>query len=200
MMQRYNAAELHADNDRELVAKAQVGDQDAFAELISAHERALYNLTYRMLGEACEAEDAAQETFIRAYYHLDQYDSQRAFRTWLLSIGAHLCIDLMRKRRIRWLALDETLPPQFDVASAEHNLDDKAVFHEREQAVQAMLNRLRPDDRALIALRYWGDLSYEEIGETLHISPTVVKSRLFRARQAMANQMLLTGSTAWLVA
>ena len=186
--------------DRELAAKALHGDQDAFADLIHEHENALYNLTYRMLGDAAEAEDAAQEAFIRAYYHLDQYDPARAFRTWLLSIGAHLCIDLIRKRRIRWLTLDETLPPQYDAVGAEHLLDDDAVFCERREAVQKLLARLRPDDRAIITLRYWGDLSYEEIAQALRVTTAVVKSRLFRARQAMASQMTLAGTTAWLAA
>ncbi len=193
-------ADLNADLDRERVVRAQQGDQDAFAELMAEHQRALYSLTYRMLGDAGDAEDAAQETVIRAYYHLGQYDPKRAFRTWLLSIGAHLCIDLMRKRRFLWLAFDETLPPQFEPMSAEHTLDDKAVHHERQQTIQAMLEQLRPDDRALIVFRYWNDLSYEEIADRLDVTPTIVKSRLFRARQAVANQMLLAGSTEWLVA
>jgi RNA polymerase sigma-70 factor (ECF subfamily) len=192
--------ETNIELDRELAAKALQGDQDAFAELIHEHENALFNLTYRMLGDAAEAEDAAQEAFIRAYYHLGQYDPARAFRTWLLSIGAHLCIDLMRKRRIRWLALDETLPPQYDAVGSEHLLDDDALSRERGEMVQGLLNRLRPDDRAIIALRYWGDLSYEEIAESLRVTTAVVKSRLFRARQAMASQMTLAGATAWLVA
>ncbi len=195
-----NTADLTADTDRERVVRVRQGDQDAYAELIAAHERVLYNLTYRMLNDAGEAEDAAQEAFIRAYYHLDQYDPQRAFRTWLLSIGAHLCIDLIRKRRFRWLTLDETLPPQFDAISAEHTLDDRAIHHERQAAVQTLLARLRPDDRALIALRYWSDLSYDEIADLLGVTSAVVKSRLFRARQAMANQLRLTGSTDWLAA
>jgi RNA polymerase sigma-70 factor (ECF subfamily) len=192
--------QIDADIDRKRVVRAQQGDQDAFAELIAEHQRALYSLTYRMLGNAADAEDAAQEAVIRAYYHLSQYDPQRAFRTWLLSIGAHLCIDLMRKRRFLWLALDETLPPQPELLTAEHTLDDKAFHRERQQTVQTMLDQLRPDDRALIAFRYWQDLSYEEIADLLNVTPTVVKSRLFRARQAVANQMLLAGSTEWLVA
>ncbi len=177
--------------DRDNVARVLAGDQDAFTDLVVQHERAVYNLTYRMLGDSVEAEDAAQEAFIRAYRHLEKYDSARPFRTWLLSIASHYCIDMIRKRRLSWLSLDDLLPGQLMAAVEHRSIEDLAIDGERAQDVQALLALLKPDDRAIIALRYWHDLSYEEIAETLETNVGVVKSRLFRARQALANRMTI---------
>ena len=80
-------------SDQDLVRQVLAGDQQAFAQLVEEYQRPVYNLTYRMLGNAGEAEDAAQEAFLRAYQHLDRYDIDRSFKTWLLSIASNYCID-----------------------------------------------------------------------------------------------------------
>src|SRR3954452_22993188 len=92
--------------DRERVTRALTGDQDAFTDLVLQYERAVYNLTFRMLGDSVEADDAAQEAFLRGYTNLDRYDMMRSFKSWVLSIASHYCIDLIRKRRLSWLSLD----------------------------------------------------------------------------------------------
>ena len=97
--------------DQDLVTRALEGDQDSFAILVERHQQAVYNLTYRMLRNAREAEDAAQEAFLRAYQHLNRYDPSRSFKTWLMSIASNHCIDRIRKRRLTWLSIDEPLPP-----------------------------------------------------------------------------------------
>ena len=90
-----------------LVARAQRGDEASFSELVETYQAPVFNLCYRMLGEAAEAEDAAQETFLRAYRNFAKYDSARSFATWLLSIAAHYCIDLLRRRRFVSISIDE---------------------------------------------------------------------------------------------
>lgn len=175
--------------DRERVNRVLAGDQDAFTDLVLDYERAVYNLTYRMLGDHVEAEDAAQEAFLRAYRHLDRYDMQRPFKTWVLSIASHYCIDIIRKRRMSWLSLDDFLPGELMAAIEHRSVEDVAMDGERDHSVQQLLKLLKPDERAIIVLRYWNDFSYEEIAETLRTNVAVVKSRLFRARQALANRM-----------
>jgi len=174
--------------DRERVTRALNGDQDAFTDLVLEYERSVYNLTYRMLGDSVEADDAAQEAFLRAYRKLDHYDMQRPFKTWVLSIASHYCIDIIRKRRMSWLSLDDLLPGQMMAALENRSIEDLAIDGERERTMQELLTLLKPDERAIIILRYWNDLSYEEIAEALGTNVGVVKSRLFRARQALANQ------------
>ncbi len=175
--------------DRERALRVMDGDQDAFADLVTEYERAVYNLTYRMLGDHVEAEDAAQEAFLRAYTNIARYDTSRPFRTWLLSIASHYCIDVIRKRRLSWLSLDDLLPGQLMAAIENRSIEDLTIDGERERTVQEMLRLVKPGERAIIVLRYWYDLSYDEIAEVLDTNIGVVKSRLFRARQAFANRL-----------
>jgi RNA polymerase sigma-70 factor (ECF subfamily) len=175
--------------DRERVNRALDGDQDAFTDLVMDYQRSVYNLTYRMLGDTVEAEDAAQEAFLRAYLNLDRYDMERPFKTWVLSIASHYCIDLIRKRRLSWLSLDDLLPGQMMAAIEDVSVEALFLDGERERTVQELLKLVKPDERAIIILRYWNELSYEEIADALNVNVGVVKSRLFRARQALANQI-----------
>ena len=162
------------------------GNQEAFAELVNTYQNAVYNLCYRMLGERTESEDATQEAFLRAYLNMDRYDPARSFKTWVLSIASNHCIDRLRKRRLTWLSLDEPLPPNIRLSSDEPEPEDATIDHERSRAVQALLNELNTDYRAAVVLRYWYDYSYAEIADILDTSESAIKSRLFRARQALA--------------
>lgn len=175
----------------EWIQQAKQGNQDAFAELVYNYQDAVYNLTYRMLGERAEAEDAAQETFLRAYLHLYRYDAERSFKTWLLSIASNHCIDRLRKRRIRWLSLDDPLPSESALAlsSPEPTPEEWSLSKERGQNIQRLLDELAPEYRAAVVLRYWYDYSYIEIAQTLETTESAIKSRLFRARQMLAEKM-----------
>lgn len=167
------------------------GDQDAFGCLVEAYQTPVYNLAYRMLGNSTEAEDAAQETFIRAYTYLRHYDLVRPFRTWLLSIASHYCIDRLRRRRIQFLPLEDELaaPGELELTSPSPTPMSLMIQREREAAIQQLLAGLPPVDRAAITLCYWYDCSYEEIAQMLQLSVSAVKSRLYRARRAMADRI-----------
>src|SRR5258708_40025145 len=89
------------------VVQAQHGSEEAFTRLVESYQTHVYNLCYRMLGEPESAEDAAQETFLRAFHHLHRYDQKRPFATWLLSIAAHYCIDRLRPRKFLMSSIDE---------------------------------------------------------------------------------------------
>jgi RNA polymerase sigma-70 factor (ECF subfamily) len=175
--------------EQDWVAQARHGDEAAFTALVETYQNAIYNLCYRMLGNAGEAEEAAQEAFLRAYAQLRRYDPNRSFKTWLFSIANHYCIDQLRKRRLLWLSLDEPLPPH--PALHDPALGPEAANQRREQteAVQKLLAQLGPEDRGMIVMRYWHDLSYEEIAEATRATVSAVKSRLHRARGALAALM-----------
>ena len=170
---------------QEWVAQARAGDRQAFTLLVEAYQVPVYNLCRRMLGIPGEAEDAAQETFWRAFQALERYDPQRPFATWLLSIAAHYCIDYLRRQRLVALSL-EAMPDYHDVPDPAPGPEGSAEAHERERRVAHMLQTLDPLDRAAIVMRYWYDLSYEEMGEALSLSVSAVKSRLHRARRQLA--------------
>ncbi len=171
------------------VEDALEGDQEAFAELVNTYQHAVYNLCYRMLGERTESEDAAQETFLRAYMNLQRYDPARSFKTWLLSIASNHCIDRLRRRRLTWLSLDEPLPSTIVLSSSEPEPEDAAIKDQRSQAIQALLSELSTEYRAAVILRYWYDYSYTEIADILDTTESAIKSRLFRARQTLADKL-----------
>lgn len=164
------------------------GDADGFMHLIELYQKPVFNLCYRMLGNREDAEDAAQETFLRAYHHLQKYDRKRAFATWLLSIAAHHCIDQLRKNRVNLVSLEDLVLG--DISDPLPNPERKVVQKDEQQKVQKILLQLSELDRAAIIFYYWYDMSYEEISETLHLSVSSVKSRLHRARKEMATRWL----------
>jgi RNA polymerase sigma-70 factor (ECF subfamily) len=180
-------------NELEMINASLAGDGSAFTGLVESYQSGVFNLCYRMLGERCEAEDAVQEAFLRAYSQLHRYDPTRSFKTWLFSIAAHYCIDRLRRRRIIWVGLDDE-PIQYHPALRESSRGplEMAERHERGASVQALLQELSPQDRAAVVMRYWYDLSYEEIAEVTGVTVSSVKSRLHRARVALGEMMSST--------
>jgi RNA polymerase sigma-70 factor (ECF subfamily) len=172
--------------EAELVARARTGDVAAFGSLVEIYQVALYNLCYRMLSNSGEAEDAAQEAFLRAYSQLHRYDPTRPFKTWLFSIACHHCIDRLRRRRVKWCDIDDELLNVYPaLAERTPGPEEWAVHREQSATIQALLGRLAPRNRAAIVLRYWYDLSYEEIAAITGATASAVKSRLHRARETL---------------
>lgn len=173
---------------RQWAQAAMDGDQAAFGNLVEYYQHAVYNLAYRLLGDPQEAEDAAQEAFLRAYANLTRYDLERSFKTWLLSITSNHCIDRLRKRRLTWLSIDDDEEPVPPIALASQEAGPEEAFDQGERSanIQALLAQIQPEYRTVLVLRYWYDMSYTEIAEALNTTESAVKSRLFRARQAVA--------------
>ena len=167
--------------------QARNGDKIAFGKLIEAFQGPVYNLAYRMLNNSGEAEEAAQEAFVRAWTKLDMYDPKRKFSTWLLSITSNYCIDQIRKRRALLLSIDEPLPPHPALTSdREKGPEAQMASSEQQDLVQGLLQELPEEYRTAVILRYWQEMSYEEIAETTNSTVSAIKSRLFRARKQLA--------------
>ncbi len=168
--------------DDQLVARAVGGDQGAFAQLVERYKRPVHTLAYRLIGNSADAEDAAQETFVRAYTRLATYQPGGRFGSWLLAITSHWCIDHLRRRRA--VSLDATqatltLPATGDLP------ETVALRAERREEVQGWLADLPESYRLVLVLRYWHELSYAEISATIGEPVSTVRMRLFRARQAL---------------
>ncbi len=176
------------------LVEARQGNREAFGRLVMAYQAPVYNLAYRMLNNTGEAEEAAQEAFVRAYTRLASYDPTRKFSTWILSIASNYCIDVLRKRRALFLSLDDALPIHPALMSErEAGPEAQAVLNEQQQLVQQMLQALPEEYRETVILRYWYDLSYEEIAEIMQSSVSAIKSRLFRARRELAGMGVAMG-------
>jgi len=170
------------------------GDQVAFGQLMYRYSGAVYNLSYRMLGDAQDAEDAAQEIFLRVYTRLDSFDQARRFSTWLLSIASNYCIDRLRRRRWHWVTLDDAA---FQVPSTLPGPERTALQHEKQQTVQRALQRLPEHYRLVTILRYWNDMSYDEIAQVTGLTESTIKTRLHRARHMLADALGPEGRTLW---
>jgi len=176
-------------DEKTWVIQAQQGSDEAFTQLVETYQKPVYNLCYRMLGEPGAAEDAAQETFLRAYQNLHRYDNSRAFGTWILSIAAHYCIDQLRKKKFTMFSLDaendEGATFELPDASAP-DPEAESVKKEQRDRLHILLKDLDTTDRAAVIMRYWYDFSEVEIAKSLNLTVSAVKSRLHRSRRALA--------------
>jgi len=178
--------------DTTLVRRTLSGDQEAFSSLVEKYKDPVFNVAYRMLGNPTEAEDVAQEAFVRAYTQLHTYKETHRFSTWLLSIASHLSIDQLRRRRFLALPL-ENVPFLEWIADVGPGPEQSALRHETADDMQRILDTLPVKYRAVLLLRYWHDFSYEEIAQTLDLTPALVKARLHRARELVARTMKAQG-------
>lgn len=179
---------VEAMSDAELVELILKGNQEVFSVLVERYKDAVQNLAYRMLGNATEAEDITQETFVRAYTQLATYKPVHKFSTWLLSIASHLAIDQLRRRRFLALPLED-VPFLEWIVDVGISPEQSALQGEQQDEIQEYLQRLPSKYRAVIVLRYWYDFSYDEIATALKLTPPLVKARLHRARELLARYM-----------
>lgn len=173
-----------SNSEAEWLQKAIQGNDEAFTQLVETYQKPVYNLCYRMLGDPLEAEDAAQESFWRAYQNLRRYDPQRSFITWMLSIAAHFCIDQQRKRRLPVVPVE--ILPEEAVPDSTPNPEKVVGQMLEDRRLHKLLEAMPAQDRAALVLRYWYDVSDEEIGQMLGMTVSAVKSRLHRARKQLA--------------
>jgi RNA polymerase sigma-70 factor (ECF subfamily) len=174
-------------DERDLARRAARGDTEAFGELVRCHQAGVYNVAYRMLGERREAEDAAQEAFLRAYRAVRSLDPARPPGPWLRRIAVNVCLNRLERREAAPL---EDEPPDF-----EPGPESRTVERERSRQIRAALLSLPPRYRAAIELRHFQELSYSEMAEALHRPMSDVKSDLFRARKMLAAFLKDTDST-----
>ena len=173
--------------DSELVEQARKGDVAAYEELVRRHRDLAYRTAYVVAGSA-DAEDATQEAFIKAYYALDRFRAGSPFRPWLLRIVANEAINRRRSaRRQAGLALRsaEGRPPDDAVPSPE----GAALAQELQHELVAAVSELAPEDRLVIAYRYWFDLSEAEMAQALGCPRGTVKSRLSRALRRLRDRV-----------
>jgi RNA polymerase sigma-70 factor (ECF subfamily) len=171
------SAERAADPDAEMVARCRQGDRRAFDGLLERHRGWVVNLAYQMLGAPDEAQDAAQEAFVRAFTHLKRFRGEATFGTWLRRIVVNECLNRLAGRR------EQPAPAEMIEASAGRQSAPQHV--DEALAVRAALQGLSPPLRVVIVLREMHAASYEEIAHILDIPIGTVRSRLAAAREKL---------------
>jgi len=178
-----------------LVSKAKAGDAQAFTELVNQYERKIYRLAKHITQNDEDAEDVLQETFLKAYEHLDNFQGNSKFYTWIVRIAVNESLMKLRKRKgDRTVPLDEPVDTgeemvAREIAVWEDNPEQRYSREEMQQILDDAVQTLKPDFRTVFILRDIEELSTEETAESLGISIPAVKSRLLRARLALREKL-----------
>ena len=175
-------------SDAECVRKLQRGETDAFEILIRRHQKTIFNLVYRMLGDYDEAAEISQESFLSAYRAIGNFRGDANFSTWLYRIALNHATtrrNSLNTRQQRSVPIENTEPASDPHPGPAETMEKKEI----RQRVQQALNRLEPQDAAVILLRDLQDVPYEEVARMLEIPIGTVKSRLHRARQALKSEL-----------
>lgn len=190
---------MKSDPDRELVeacqASAPAGLEGAFRELYDQYKDRVYNVCFRISGNATDALDASQETFGIIFRKVAEFRFESKFSSWVYRIAVNASIDHKRRSSTRWISTIESdggpgEAPRFEVRDDRSEAPAAAASrHELEHEIQAAINRLSPKMRAITVLRYVENLSYDEIADALQISIGTVKSRLSRAHEALDREL-----------
>ncbi|MEH7009736.1 RNA polymerase sigma factor SigW [Neobacillus niacini] len=170
------------------------GDQDAFAEIVEIYSNGIYQLGFRMLGNRHEAEDIAQEAFIRAYVNIKSFNQDLKFSTWLFRIATNLCIDRIRKKKPDYYLDAEVsgtdgLTMYSQLASNSPLPEKELESLELQESVQKEILKLPEKYRSVIVLKYIEELSLNEISEILDLPLGTVKTRIHRGREALRQQL-----------
>ena len=168
------------DPDQDLVLKAQAGDKNAYAKLVERHYEMILAVSYGVLNQRQEAQDATQEVFIKVFDQIKNFEGKSKFKSWLYRIATNHAIDATRRRKP-----NETIDKAETLATQHISPDEEVVQNETKKMIREALNLLSPEHRAILVLREWHNLSYEEIAEALNLEIGTVMSRLFYARKSL---------------
>lgn len=185
----------NTEEDRILVANAKKGDNKAFESLLKKYRKSVYYMLLKMVKNADDAEDLTQEAFAKAFNSIEKFDSKYAFSTWLFRIATNNCIDFIRKKRVQTVSIDQPVEGddgsnmRFDVKDENPDPNQKVQKKQRQHYLNMAIERLPEKYRVLVELRYFRELSYEEVAQELQIPLGTVKAQLFRARELLNQEL-----------
>lgn len=180
--------------DYQLVCQARDhGNQKAYADLMNTYREPIYYMLLKMTNSSTDADDLTIEAFGKAFKSLSQYTPEYAFSTWLFRIATNNCIDFIRKKRAKIVSIDNIYTSSdgeqigIDIASETLDPEEKIIEKQKIKMMREIVSKLKPHYRTLIELRYFDELSYEEIAQELNLPLGTVKAKLFRARDLLYN-------------
>lgn len=181
-------------DELELVRKAAEGDDSAFEQLVNQYQKPVYNLAYRMCGNADDAFDLSQEAFLNAWKGLKGFQFQSSFSTWLYRLTSNVCLSYLRSKKrnsaVSLVFLDEEEEEQeWSIPDSAPSPEEQAISREEHSQVEAALNSLEVEYREALSLSVYSGLSYQQIAEIQGVQEGTVKSRIFRAREKIRRIM-----------
>ena len=182
----------NAKNDFHLVVRAREGDQKAYADLMQRYKDSIYFMVLKMVNNREDAMDLTVETFAKAFEKLEKYQPEFAFSTWLFRVATNNCIDFIRKKKLNTMSIhgmtnDDGEEKQLEIKSDVLNPEESSIKKQQTQELKLLIESLPSRYRNLITLRYFDELSYEEIALQLDLPLGTVKAQLFRARFLLGN-------------
>ncbi|MCX8131345.1 MAG: sigma-70 family RNA polymerase sigma factor [Clostridia bacterium] len=172
-------------SDLELVQKCLSGEQEVFSEIVTRYKKLIYSVVYNMISDKQEVNDISQEVFIRIYKSLDKYNPEYKFSTWAVKIATNLCLDILRKKKVDSVSIDEVI----DISSSVDTPETRYIKKEKSEIIRQAIAELPDKYRVPILLFHQNGLSYEEITEILKEPMTIIKNRLYRARLMLREKL-----------
>lgn len=168
------------------------GDEKAYTEIMERYREPIYYMLYKMINNAMDAEDLTIEAFGKAFKNLHQYSPSHAFSTWLYKIATNNCIDFIRKKKMKTFSLDAEVGGngekdgyKIEPAAQTRSPEGEVINSQKIEAVQKVVQFLKPRYRTLIELRYFKEYSYDEIAQEMQLPLGTVKAQLFRAKELL---------------
>ncbi|MDL2262371.1 sigma-70 family RNA polymerase sigma factor [Bacteroidales bacterium OttesenSCG-928-I21] len=180
---------LNAIDDIEAIGNAIYGDEKAYTVLLTKYQKGIYYLMLRKTGNEKDAEDLTMEAFAKAFNNLDQYTPAYAFSTWLYKIAINNSIDFLRKQNVRNASLNSNVdfndPDSPQISSTFLSPEELIIKEQKQEQLKKIIKELKPHYSKIIEMRYYDEMTYDEISETLNLSLSTVKIQLFRAKELL---------------
>lgn len=183
----------NAKNDFRLVGTAIAGEQKSYAELMARYRDAIYFMLLKMVNNRDDANDLTIETFAKAFQNLEKYKPDFAFSTWLFKIATNNCIDFIRKKKLKTFSIDQVTGEDgessrpWEIAGTAPTPEESLIKKQKTSLLKNVVDKLPVRYRKLVIMRYFEELSYEEIASQLDIPLGTVKAQLFRAHNLLLN-------------
>ena len=185
-------------DEKRLIQKAAAGDTSAFEALVERYQQQVYNLALRMVNNEADAQDLAQEAFIRAWRGLGSFQFTSQFSTWLYRLTSNICIDFLRAQKRRKVVsltmLRDEEDSQWDLPDSDPLPEQQMIAAEEREALSKAFAALDPEFRQVLTLRIVNGCSYQQISQILGVAEGTVKSRLSRAREQLRKKMAANGN------
>lgn len=185
-------------SDHELVTRAQLGSEKAYRELLDRYQRPVFSIIFRMIRDREQAEDLAQETFVRVFNHIGRYDPRYKFSSWIFKIATNLTIDWIRRKELKTVSIDgsrnavtsdEMEASAITIVSDDENPEELLEAKELGEEIEQAIGKLRPEYRAAILLRHVEGREYQEIAEIMALPLGTVKTYIHRGRNELRDTL-----------